>query len=112
MRLAASALARDTDLLPHILVEEMNEPVAALGRSTPDAIRSGLVWGATGAIRELIQRLKDHVATDPELFLTGGGIRPIVHELGESARYVPDLVIQGVAATWRAESQHDWEKSK
>ena len=72
MGLAARALHEFTDLLPLVPLGELSEPPAALGTSTVTAIRSGLYWGAVGAVRELADRLSAGLTPPPELFLTGG----------------------------------------
>ena len=57
--ISARAMHDYTDLLPHIPMAELEEPPPALGRATVPAMRSGLYWGAVGAVRELIERLAE-----------------------------------------------------
>ncbi len=45
-------------------MDELAEPPPALGTSTVEAMRSGLYWGAVGAMRELVVRLREALATD------------------------------------------------
>ena len=61
-----------TDLLPEIDAADLDRPPPALGDSTEAAIRSGLFYGALGAIRELTKRLASAAARPPVVFLTGG----------------------------------------
>jgi type III pantothenate kinase len=96
---AARALYERTDLLPLSPLVELEQPPAPLGRSTDEALRSGLYWGAVGGIRELIERLSQ--AQGPvEVFLTGGAA-PAVAELlaseGRQVRFVPHLTLAGIA---------------
>ncbi len=95
--MSARALHEFTDLLPLV---ESEEPPPALGKSTLEAIRSGLYWGATGAVRELITRLTDGTRA-ADVFLTGGAAPNIVPLLAESSalapKFVPHLTLAGIA---------------
>jgi type III pantothenate kinase len=95
--LCARALHQYTALLPYIsvdeLVEESHEP---LGHGTREALRSGLVWGQVGAIKELVQRLSQRWETDPLLLLTGGGAPLLTAHLA-GALWQPQLSLQGLA---------------
>ncbi|MGW8256266.1 MAG: type III pantothenate kinase, partial [Thermoguttaceae bacterium] len=55
--LVARALHQFTDMLPLVDVSEFSAPPPALGVSTEDAMRSGMFWGAVGAIRKLCEQL-------------------------------------------------------
>lgn len=101
-RMAARALNHFTDLLPLVEVPESLEELhhlSAVGRSTEEAIRSGLFHGTLGAIRELITTMSD---TSPDVFLTGGTGRIAAELLGESSHYDPDLTLAGIVLTVRA----------
>jgi type III pantothenate kinase len=95
--LCARALHQYTALLPYItvdeLVEESHEP---LGRGTREALRSGLLWGQVGAIKELAERLSRRWTTEPFLLLTGGGASLLAPHL-PSALWKPQLSLQGLA---------------
>jgi type III pantothenate kinase len=58
LALAASALAEGTARLPRIEVEL---PASAVGTDTASAIRSGVVIGHVGAVRELTTRMRQRV---------------------------------------------------
>ncbi len=63
-------------------------------------MRSGLYWGAVGAMRELVVRLHKALATDdrqPQVFLTGGAAPTVAQFLPGDATYVPHLVLGGIA---------------
>jgi type III pantothenate kinase len=95
--MSARALDQFTDLLPHEPIEELNEPQPALGTSTAAAIRSGLYWGAVGAMRELIARLSEKLDRPPEVFLTGGAAPSVAATLDPTARYIEHLVLAGIS---------------
>jgi type III pantothenate kinase len=97
--MSARALAEQTDALPQLEIERLDEPPAALGKSTAGAIEAGLYWGAVGAIRELVAQWSADLVEPPEIFLTGGA-SPQVAELLRSdrqVRHVPHLVLSGIA---------------
>jgi type III pantothenate kinase len=95
--MSARALHEFTDLLPLVPLNELSATPPALGISTVTAIRSGLYWGALGAIRVLIEQLSAGQSPPPALFLTGGAAAHFVAELGPEACYEPHLVLSGVA---------------
>lgn len=94
---SARALNQFTDLLPRIPMEELDEPPPSLGTSTIDAIRSGLYWGAVGAMRELIGQLSQPLNAKPDIFLTGGAAPSVAATLDPAARYLEHLVLSGLA---------------
>ena len=98
--MAAGALDRLTDRLPLVDVHGLDQP-DALGRSTEAAIRSGLFWGAVGAVRELIERLSRQVPEEPQIVVTGGAGRHIAEALGDEARWEPNLILSGIALAAR-----------
>ncbi len=97
MALSARALGEFTDRLPQIDTGAIAEPPRPLGTATEPALRSGLYWGAIGAIRELVGRLAVEVSGEPEVFLTGGAAPVVAAALADSARHVPHMVLGGIA---------------
>ena len=97
--LSLKALSVGTDQLPEIsidsLIQARTEP--SIGRDTAAAIRSGVFWSALGAMRELTQRMADEMACQPQVFITGGFGGPLAEALGDDARFVPHLVLSGIA---------------
>jgi type III pantothenate kinase len=98
--MSARALHDYTDLLPLIPMSELGVPPVALGTATLSAMRSGLYWGAVGAMRELIARLSQG-QHDPHVFLTGGAAPAVAQLLsgtgGDEAEFIPHLTLGGVA---------------
>jgi type III pantothenate kinase len=93
--MSARAMHELTDLLPLLEVAELVAPPSAVGTDTAAAMRSGLLWGAVGAIRELIGRMA--ADAQPQVLLTGGASPAVAALLGSSARYVPHLTLAGIA---------------
>jgi len=98
--MAARALHEFTDLLPQIDMSELAEPPSALGTATVAAMRSGLFWGAVGAVRQLVEQLAG--SSEAEIFLTGGAGPVVARLMGTAAQYVPHLTLAGIAlaASW------------
>jgi type III pantothenate kinase len=103
--MSARALHEFTDLLPLSEMTELAEPPEPLGKSTVSALRSGLFWGAVGAMRELTTRLSADLSR-PHVFLTGGAAPSVAEFLvdvaNEPARYVPHLTLAGIALSARS----------
>jgi type III pantothenate kinase len=98
IHMAARALHHFTDLLPLVDVSDLATPPPALGVSTESAMKSGLFWGAVGAIRQLIDALgKTASRADPQVFLTGGAGAAVGKLLGHETRHVPNLTLSGIA---------------
>ena len=95
--LCARALHQYTALLPFVTVDEMcNESHEPLGTNTREALRSGLLWGQIGGIRELVKQLSERWTVAPIVVLTGGAGPLAAPELPE-ARWEPCLSLQGLA---------------
>lgn len=106
IRMSARALCEQTDALPESELVELNESPPSVGTNTHAAIRSGLYWGAVGAVRELIARHRDGLTTPPQVFLTGGAAPAVAKLIGSpeyTVRYVPDLVLRGIAVAAKCE---------
>lgn len=107
--LSAQALHHYTALLPLLTVRELaNDPPVAAGRNTSDAIRSGVYWGHTGALKEVISQICrqqllpapswDLPESDPQspwLLLTGGGA-PFLEPVFPFVQQVPSLALYGL----------------
>jgi type III pantothenate kinase len=125
LAMSARAMHEFTDLLPLIETADLQEPPPALGISTEEAMRSGLFWGAVGAIRQLIAELsgatgvspvlsrekekidfalaklgQDARGTPPQVFLTGGAGAGVAKLLGPNVQYVPHLTLAGIALSF------------
>jgi type III pantothenate kinase len=96
-QLCSRALHQYTALLPRIANDELaGHPPQPLGKNTRDAIRSGLFWGQLGAVKELLQHLRQQLPGDPLTVVTGGAGRLLVPQLPQ-AIHEPYLALQGLA---------------
>jgi type III pantothenate kinase len=86
-------LGRRTALLPKI---ELEEPRAAIGKSTVEAMQAGAVFGYRGLVREIITRLRAEMAGNPLIVATGGDAALIARGLPEIQIVDPDLTLEGI----------------
>ena len=93
LRITADALVRRTSKLPRV---ELTLPKKAIGTSTVLAMRSGLVLGYLGLVKELVARLKLEVPGEPKVIATGG-MAEIVAEWTQVIDIVnPRLTLEGL----------------
>ncbi|MFK7850451.1 MAG: type III pantothenate kinase [Akkermansiaceae bacterium] len=86
-------LSANTAVLPKI------EPIIqlpAIGKTTAQAINSGLINGYRGMIREILQQLISEVGGKPTLVGTGGGAEFAQQILPEIQEIDPDLTLEGL----------------
>ena len=96
----AKALAQSTAQLPAVTPAE---PDWVFGKETAQAIVGGLVFGARGALRELVEAYAGELGQWPLVILTGGDARLICPDVGASdliQAVVPELPLLGVAAAY------------
>ncbi len=93
--LTIRALHEGTALLPKI---EIREPAQVLGCDTVSAMRSGIVVGFSGMIREIVERLKVEIglADDWKIVATGGYSEPIAKQLPFLSHTNPLLTLEGL----------------
>ena len=92
------ALHARTSLLPEA---EPATPGSALGQDTRSCLQAGAVYGTAGAVDRLAEELAKEVEGDPRLVLTGGDASLISPFLRTEHHVAPDLVLRGLAGTWR-----------
>jgi type III pantothenate kinase len=92
------ALADGASQLPLV---ELSEPFEAIGHSTAEAMRSGVVHGLRGAVRELTERYAEFYQAYPRVIVTGGDAKLLFESYDLVDRLVPDLTLQGMAVTCR-----------
>ncbi len=100
---AAASLHRQAALIPEV---RLDRPSRAIGRSTAEAIRAGLVLGYAGLVGRLVALMRDELAADsplaPRAAVVGTGdsaCRPLLESAlgGESCRFEAELALEGLA---------------
>ena len=93
--MGARALHEFTSTLPLIQGQQfLSESPTVIGKNTEAAMASGLYWGHLGAIKEIVQRMKNNLKGDTKLYLTGGAA-PCVREFLPDVQHGPDLSLIG-----------------
>lgn len=94
MGLSMRALAQNTAKLPYVDVGQAHR---YLGRSTIEAIQSGLFYGHLGLIREVLAGLTDEAFGGAQPVVIGtGGLSRLFKDEAVFSEIVPDLVIRGL----------------
>ncbi len=98
--MAAKSLQSSTAQLPLVEIAPMNRP---FGTDTNEAILSGLLAAARGALRQLVEAYATELGHWPLVIVTGADAELVCGKPGGSElvqAIVPDLVIRGVAAAY------------
>src|SRR5947209_8627232 len=71
---------------------ELAEPRSLIGKSTVDAIRSGIAFGYAGQVEGSVRRLRDELGSSTMVIATGGLARLLVPYIRETIDDVDDLL--------------------
>jgi type III pantothenate kinase len=94
---SAEELFRRAARVPRV---ELRRPQRALGRTTEESLRSGVLWGAAGQVDALVRRLTRELKGDPHVVATGGWARVVVPEC-ETVQIVDEgLTLKGMKILW------------
>lgn len=100
LRMASRSLNRETAQLPEV---EPAAPDWVLGQDTRQAIVGGLIFGARGALRHIVEAYATESGSWPLVIATGGDAE-VVCGSGPEAELVraivPDLCLRGVAMAY------------
>ncbi len=78
----------------------MEAPETAIGRSTDEALRSGIIYGAAGQVDAIVRRIADEMGETPTVIATGGLAESIAALSETIDRVEPDLTLMGLAAIY------------
>jgi type III pantothenate kinase len=80
---------------------ELAEPRALIGKSTVDAIRSGIVYGFAGQVETIVRRLRAELGPTTTVIATGGLAGVLVPFIRETIDEVDDmLTLVGLQLIW------------
>ncbi|HTX47639.1 MAG TPA: type III pantothenate kinase [Solirubrobacteraceae bacterium] len=80
---------------------ELAEPRSLIGKSTVDAIRSGIVFGFAGQVEGIVKRLRAELGEDTTVIATGGLAGALVPFIRETIDEVDDLLtLIGLRLIW------------
>ena len=97
LEIAADSLSGRTAKLPRV---ELVVPQKVIGKTTIDAIRSGLVYGYVALVEGMIDRISEELADEPVVVATGG-LATLISSLTNSIDQVePNLTLDGLRLIW------------
>jgi type III pantothenate kinase len=80
---------------------ELAQPRSLIGKSTVEAIRSGIVFGFAGQVDGIVRRLRAELGPDTAVIATGGLARALVPAVQETIDEVDDLLtLTGLRLIW------------
>jgi type III pantothenate kinase len=80
---------------------ELAPPRTLIGKSTVDAIRSGIVYGFAGQVDGIVRRLRGELGEDTKVIATGGLAGVLVPFVREAIHEVDDLLtLTGLRLIW------------
>jgi type III pantothenate kinase len=91
--IAAQALFERTAKLPRV---ELRRPPSAIGRNTPHAMQSGLLFGYVGLVEGMIVRFKEELGAETRVVATGGLAQLIASETNMIDVVDPWLTLHGL----------------
>jgi type III pantothenate kinase len=96
--ISIDALYQRADKLPKV---ELAEPRGLIGKSTVEAIRSGIVFGFAAQVEGIVRRLRDELGSETKVLATGGLAGALVPAVRETIDEVDDLLtLAGLRLIW------------
>jgi type III pantothenate kinase len=87
---------------------ELAEPRALIGKSTVEAIRSGIVYGFAGQVDGIVGRLRAELGEGTTVIATGGLAAVLVPSVRETIDEVDDLLtLTGLRLIWERNTVRD-----
>jgi type III pantothenate kinase len=94
---SAEELFRRAARVPRV---DLRRPKRALGRTTEESLRSGVLWGAVGQVDALVRRLAAEMKGKPRVIATGGWAKVVAPEC-ETVQAVDEaLTLKGMRLLW------------
>ena len=95
--IAADALFRRAAKLPKV---ELKMPPSVIGKNTPHAMQSGLIFGYVGLVEGIVARFKEELGPDMKVVVTGGLTDIIAQETDVIDIVAPWLTLDGLRIIW------------
>jgi len=83
---------------------ELRTPLRALGRTTEESLRAGVIWGHAGQIDALVRRLALEMKGTPHIIATGGYAALIAPHCETINRVDDALTLTGMRLIWEQRS--------
>jgi len=99
-------LTKNTDALPELSQDGRSEMLdnlipGTVGKSTDQAILNGVYQSQIAAVAGIVESMSKKMASEPTVYLTGGGADEISKLLPQTWHRVPDLVLRGACEIGR-----------
>lgn len=95
--IAADALFQRAAKLPKV---ELTRPPSVIGKNTPHAMQSGLIFGYVGLVEGMVARFKDELGSETKVIATGGLTDIIARETEVIDIVAPWLTLDGLRIIW------------
>ncbi|MBI3924679.1 MAG: type III pantothenate kinase [Armatimonadetes bacterium] len=97
IHIGAHGLYRSTAKLPRVDIER---PPSVIGRNTPHAIQSGLVFGYASLVEGMVARFRRELGADMKVVATGGLAELMAGETTVIDVIAPWLTLEGLRLIW------------
>jgi type III pantothenate kinase len=97
VNLAAEALYTHAAKLPRI---ELQRPPSVIGRNTPHAMQSGLLFGYVCMVEGMVERFRRELGADMKVIATGGLAEVVARETDAIDVIAPWLTLDGLRIIW------------
>jgi type III pantothenate kinase len=94
---SAEELFRRAARIPRV---ELRRPLRALGRTTEESLRAGVLWGAAGQVDALVRRLVREMKGKPQVVATGGWAGVVAPECSTVDAVDEALTLKGMKILW------------
>ncbi len=99
VEISLDALSERAAKLPRV---EMLEPRAVIGKSTVEALRSGVAFGFAGQVEGIVRRMREELDGPVHVIATGGYSKVMAPFISESIDAVDDhLTLTGLRLIWQ-----------
>ena len=88
-----NSLFHNTAQIPQV---QLRVPERAIGRNTEESIRSGIMYGFAGLVKELIAVTESELGTKVKVIATGGLSQTIAPLIGRIDRLEPLHTLEGL----------------
>jgi type III pantothenate kinase len=94
---SAEELFRRAARIPRV---DLRRPLRALGRTTEESLRAGVLWGAAGQVDALVHRLVREMKGRPQVIATGGWAKIVAPECTTIKVVDEALTLKGMRILW------------